>query len=195
MNIDRRGKLPPVEHQGTSSKCVGSACAALAYELGHSVPSEQIYEQAKLLDRLPGVDYLGTEIEAGVRVLENMGFGKVRAVAPQEVTQTLQKSCVVFHYPTKLLSGYNGDPGLYHAMTVVGYASGAFIVRNSWGADWGNEGYFTIPEQEFYKHASSICYTLVSAQQVKKEDRKNILPFIIAAGVLAAGVLAYVILS
>lgn len=34
-----------------------------------------------------------------------------------------------------------------HAVCCVGYddASGRFIVRNSWGADWGQSGYFTIP--------------------------------------------------
>lgn len=34
-----------------------------------------------------------------------------------------------------------------HAVLVVGYddASERFLVRNSWGADWGMKGYFTIP--------------------------------------------------
>lgn len=34
-----------------------------------------------------------------------------------------------------------------HAVLAVGYddPSGTFIVRNSWGTDWGQGGYFTIP--------------------------------------------------
>ncbi len=34
-----------------------------------------------------------------------------------------------------------------HAVCAVGYddASSRFLVRNSWGADWGMEGYFTMP--------------------------------------------------
>jgi len=34
-----------------------------------------------------------------------------------------------------------------HAVLAVGYddASGRFIVRNSWGANWGQQGYFTMP--------------------------------------------------
>lgn len=34
-----------------------------------------------------------------------------------------------------------------HAVAVVGYddAAGRFIGRNSWGAKWGQQGYFTIP--------------------------------------------------
>jgi C1A family cysteine protease len=38
-----------------------------------------------------------------------------------------------------------------HAVLAVGYddASQAFIVRNSWGADWGQDGYFTMPYAYF----------------------------------------------
>ena len=34
-----------------------------------------------------------------------------------------------------------------HAVLAVGYddASSRFIVRNSWGPNWGMKGYFTIP--------------------------------------------------
>lgn len=34
-----------------------------------------------------------------------------------------------------------------HAICVVGYqADGSFIVRNSWSADWGDKGYFYLPQ-------------------------------------------------
>lgn len=38
-----------------------------------------------------------------------------------------------------------------HAVVVVGYdnPSSRFIVRNSWGEDWGQKGYFTIPYTYF----------------------------------------------
>ncbi len=34
-----------------------------------------------------------------------------------------------------------------HAVLAVGYEEGSqwFIVRNSWGAQWGMDGYFTMP--------------------------------------------------
>ena len=50
-------------------------------------------------------------------------------------------------------TGHLGMPGSAekqlggHAVLAVGYedSSQAFIVRNSWGADWGIKGYFTMP--------------------------------------------------
>jgi C1A family cysteine protease len=33
-----------------------------------------------------------------------------------------------------------------HAVICVGYKPGYFIVRNSWGPDWGDKGYFYMPE-------------------------------------------------
>ncbi|MBO9542206.1 C1 family peptidase [bacterium] len=41
-----------------------------------------------------------------------------------------------------------------HAMTMVGYddAKQAFLVRNSWGKDWGQQGYFYMP-YDFFKPA------------------------------------------
>jgi C1A family cysteine protease len=34
-----------------------------------------------------------------------------------------------------------------HAVMLVGYDlhAGTFLVRNSWGKEWGQDGYFTIP--------------------------------------------------
>jgi C1A family cysteine protease len=29
-----------------------------------------------------------------------------------------------------------------HAVTIVGYTDGAWIVKNSWGGNWGSRGYF-----------------------------------------------------
>jgi hypothetical protein len=40
----------------------------------------------------------------------------------------------------------SGDHG-YHAMLCVGYVGNYFIVKNSWGEDWGDKGYCYIPKK------------------------------------------------
>ena len=39
-----------------------------------------------------------------------------------------------------------------HAMTIVGYTSHAFIIRNSWGKNWGDGGYCYYPFNEWESH-------------------------------------------
>lgn len=44
-----------------------------------------------------------------------------------------------------------------HAVMGVGYdIEGRIIVRNSWGSDWGQAGYFILPVDYFNKYASDI---------------------------------------
>lgn len=40
----------------------------------------------------------------------------------------------------------SGDHGR-HAMLIVGYIGNYFIVKNSWGTDWGDGGYCYIPKR------------------------------------------------
>jgi len=94
---------------------------------------------------------------------------KFKAVSYQRVTQSLAqlKGCLAVGYP--FVFGFtvyenfesaavakNGHAALPksgesvvggHAVVGVGYddAKSWFIVRNSWGADWGLKGYFTLP--------------------------------------------------
>ena len=39
----------------------------------------------------------------------------------------------------------NGTPQQNHAILVVGYdVNGNYIIKNSWGTNWGNNGYITL---------------------------------------------------
>jgi C1A family cysteine protease len=45
-----------------------------------------------------------------------------------------------------------------HAVCAVGYnrITKRFLVRNSWGSNWGQEGYFTIPFSYLEKYGSDF---------------------------------------
>ena len=39
-----------------------------------------------------------------------------------------------------------------HAMTVVGYNEEGFIIRNTWGINWGDKGYCIYPYSDWGSH-------------------------------------------
>jgi hypothetical protein len=43
-----------------------------------------------------------------------------------------------------------------HAVAIVGYTSAGFIVQNSWGPDWGSEGFALLPYEDFLMHATDV---------------------------------------
>lgn len=51
----------------------------------------------------------------------------------------------------KFAKGYfDGDCGtnVNHAVLVVGYTKDSWIIQNSWGYNWGDDGYFMLPRGE-----------------------------------------------
>ena len=52
------------------------------------------------------------------------------------------------HYKSGILNSPLCGTNLDHAITAVGYGDGFYIVRNSWGSSWGEEGYVRISTKE-----------------------------------------------
>lgn len=68
-----------------------------------------------------------------------------------------------WNYPKKdgLLTKYDKksiDGG--HAMSIVGYTPTHFIIRNSWGSDWGDKG-FAYASYDYTLHAFNEAYGIV----------------------------------
>lgn len=61
--------------------------------------------------------------------------------------------------------GAGGPPQSGHAMLIVGYDldDKAYLVRNSWGPDWGNKGYCTIPFEVMDKFAHADQFWTIGA--------------------------------
>ncbi|CAF0943667.1 unnamed protein product [Adineta steineri] len=57
-----------------------------------------------------------------------------------------------------------------HALLAIGYSdqSNAFIVRNSWGENWGDQGYCYIPYQ--YMTDSSLCFDVWTVRKLAMDS-------------------------
>lgn len=51
-------------------------------------------------------------------------------------------------YRTGILDDIGCGHKLDHGVLAVGYGDGYFIVKNSWGASWGDQGYIKISDSE-----------------------------------------------
>jgi C1A family cysteine protease len=55
-----------------------------------------------------------------------------------------------------------------HAVTIVGYNANGFVIRNSWGLDWNNDGYTTMRYGDFNKG-------IVLEQWIMADDKSNMI--------------------
>jgi hypothetical protein len=57
----------------------------------------------------------------------------------------------IYHYENQIWKPIEGLEKLLgaHAVTIVGYNSKGFIIRNSWGDDWNDKGYIIFPYEDW----------------------------------------------
>ena len=67
-----------------------------------------------------------------------------------------------------------------HAMTIVGYDDykngGSFLVVNSWGYDWGNNGYAWIRYSDFKRFCDIVLFTWISPNHQSESPQIKNLP-------------------
>lgn len=91
-------------------------------------------------------------------VLDNDPAQLKAAIAQGPVTVSIQADTIVFqYYAGGILSSPLCGTKLDHGVTAVGYGTENgrefYIVRNSWGPDWGEQGYIRMGIQE----GAGIC--------------------------------------
>jgi C1A family cysteine protease len=78
------------------------------------------------------------------------------AVAQQPVPVCIEADTTVFQYYSEgVLDSDDCGTELDHCVEIVGYDTEAWIVRNSWGADWGLEGHVRIKKES--GQSAGIC--------------------------------------
>jgi len=149
--------------QGETNQCVGYSLTHFLEDgpvLHHRetppvVNPSRIYFEAQQVDEWPGVDYEGTSVRGGAKVLQGMGYiSEFRwALTAQEVAAAILEigPVVVGTVWTDDMS-YPDENGIIrptgyevggHAYLLNGYNSytGLFRIKNSWGRNWGERGH------------------------------------------------------
>ena len=108
----------------------------------------------------------GMTIKEALVYLRKHGLSgqKIDNYAKINSSEVIKHAIVMFGPVAAGLKCYSGDTlnfwrkkGQYlggHCVTFVGYDKKGFIVRNSWGTQYGKGGYHTLPYDEF----SSACF-------------------------------------
>lgn len=66
------------------------------------------------------------------------------------------------YYKSGIFDSTTCDPiELDHAIVIVGYTSDAYIVKNSWGMDWGENGYFRVARNKNTCGIASVVTTAI----------------------------------
>lgn len=129
----------------------------------NEAPADEAYQEAMAF-LIEGAEVVPTELAAwktalaaghpiifGMALFDSFDKQKVKGVVPE---------------PTPNESGRESHGG--HAMLCVGYsdADQIFIVRNSWGTEWGDNGYCYIP----YRYLMNPKYNYGDSWIIKKVD-------------------------
>ncbi|CAF2524381.1 unnamed protein product [Rotaria sp. Silwood2] len=137
------------------------------YDISHvnTRPNEQAYEQAKTLNinEALRVDIDLNEMKSCLAQGFPFVFGIELFSSFDKATQT---GVVPMPNPWNSSQKLHGS----HAMLAVGYTdqSEAFIVRNSWGEDWGDQGYCYIPYD--YMTNRDFCFDAWTIRKLMNND-------------------------
>lgn len=180
--IDLRPDIEQLYIQGSVPCCVMASIA-----LVKSIQDKCDRRQWNLFDFLGayhavgGDDHEGVPTRAALDYAQKQGLqilaGTVRhrigsyAFAPQDPLQFVEvlKAALAGHGPCivacRLPEPFGWDlcgqeTEAYHQMAIVGYLPGRFIVGNSWGPGWGQNGYGTLPFEYLTSNnfQSGDCY-------------------------------------
>jgi C1A family cysteine protease len=95
----------------------------------------------------------------------------------------------VFNESPRMWKAAQGEKDMGgHAMAVVGYNKQGFIIRNSWGEDWGDKGYTIYPYEDWGAHWE-IWTSIDTTSAWPSFDVKEYLQPIKASHLLWAGVI------
>ena len=93
--------------------------------------------------------------EVGILYATLMVHRGWEAPGPRTVTVTYRTAGAVRQRELPVI-GRKGRADSGHAVAIVGYTEQGFIVQNSWGREWGADGFALLPYEDYLLHATDV---------------------------------------
>lgn len=150
--LDYRGDMLPVRDQGEKGNCLAYAAATIKEWQEYKKTGVKKYFSPDFIYKNRR-DSMEIDMEDVARVL------KIKCIPVKSVDELKRAlsndgPCIINMqiYDKTSRMWYPNDSKKvmsYHSMVIVGYANEGFILRNSWGASWGDNGYCIFPYQDW----------------------------------------------
>lgn len=139
-------------------------CAKFTYGnmgcLGGLMDNAFKYTKEKGIELDYAYQYTGLDGEcqykSAMSAIKNGGYNDVPAADPQELMNAIAKQPVsvgiaadaIMHYKNGIFNDWSCGTQIDHGVLAVGYTDDYWIVKNSWGGDWGEEGYIRFEKKD-----------------------------------------------
>lgn len=138
-------KLNPDKGDKTSPQCIGLVRDGTNYKLKDFGFVSSKYLHSLVHEKTPDTWALPTVREIKEAIVKHGAVTAAFAASNVDFRQSFQLySAGVYNIKyTKSDYDANGDSNTLHAITIIGWddAQNAWLIRNSWGAGWGDKGY------------------------------------------------------
>lgn len=144
-----------------------SNCMKIITELG--VPYERVYPYGKV----EPADAIPPDVYENARGWRSASYARIDSVSSLRIALFTNGPCLItfptYNHSSKFWIQNDGEARRGgHAVAVVGYNATGFILRNSWGDDWGDKGYTIYPYSEW--GAQWEVWTVVAMSEYPNVD-------------------------
>jgi C1A family cysteine protease len=132
-----------------------AANGGLCSEAGYPYVSGTTKDEGTCKMSSCGTKYAQPKGHSDVTTKDDGAF--IAALNIQPVAVAIQANQPAFQlYKSGVMTGSCGD-SLDHGVLAVGYDADSYIVKNSWGASWGESGYIRLGRGESYNRGNGQC--------------------------------------
>lgn len=166
--------MPSVRDQGATSMCVCYTLTSILDFLHNSLTGESKkfnnYPLETLYNQRINKNVDGMQIKTALKYLRHTGLNGQK-IANYAMCKSIlsAKQAIVMNGPLAIgLPVYSNDTSFWkygdklmggHAVTLVGYTKDGFILRNSWGYDYGKNGHSVLSYSDFANFCFE-CWTI-----------------------------------